>query len=435
MNLLRVLIIMKNNLIKKAITILYFQYKSIVNLILRILKNDPILIATIILVPGFFYIIMELTISSEVSIYALNPNLYELFNSYNILFHRILYYMLVIIPPIYILMTQLNIKSYYKMITMNVEYKSITIVNLILLLVFMDLIFFIILLAILLKTQSTMISIIFCVFLLILTINVIITIFYLFNILIVNKIIKKTMLNVLTTEFIILLMNTIILLLLVTYVPYDIIFQISPTLIIVIQLLIVFFVLRYFMKAKINSKYVIRSSKNKSKVIKTRRTITLILNYMLMIYNNKKSFIEYILSILLLFIALRVAALSNEMNTLIYQLVIPMLLIPNGLICSYVNWFQLHDKKVFNKLRILDSIIMSFLSIILYFIITLVVSDEISYISFFIFTFTFFICLMIQWNLKFKFCEQNYSYFTFIIIYGIFAYLIYSILYLGVTYV
>lgn len=422
---------------KKSLLVNQYRLKMCRNFLYDNIKKTPMLMSLLIVIPFSIYVISELMISADISIYAINPDLLALFNSFPAFFHRLLYHSLIIAAPIYIFISQLNIKTYMRYKNMNISFKQITISNISLFVFIVNFFLIVSILFILSKTASAALPCLIFIAMFSYAISIIIIVLFLSCQILVNlirQIIKKG--NTLFFEFVIVELATSLFLYPIAHLPISLFMSIPSFVNILLLLLSVIFIIILYKKTKINNSYILhRTFFNKERILCSKRNISELTNYFLMLFHMKSVFLEYMLTFFFFILLLIFANKLSIIESLFLQIMLPVFLISNGLIFSFKSWYDLRSKQIFTHILTYDFLLMSIVLLIIvsccftYVYGTILIHQLIIAIS------TYLILVLIQGKIKLAFRNDNKSPIIFILVYGSIAYFITACLEWSFTYV
>lgn len=399
------------------------------NFIKEQLYETPGLISLVFIIPLILYLTVETITPFDLDTYSINPNIKELLDSFSVLLFQMLYYLVLFSSSIYILFSYFNIKVYGKYKTLNISFKSITLVNLFTLLMILDVIIAFMMFVFLLHTRSNLTSIMVLIVLVLISISVIVfslnLLYQMASVFFIRMLKLKYMVF---SEMIIVILMTIFIQRLTKKITINMAINTSFFKIVMISLFILTVVSYVYHRIQIDSKYILRESIKTEKTILNESKITIPRNYILMLYTSRRIYLEYIYSLLIFVIFSQLLNQTLIDETLIFELLIPMFLISSGLIYSYKNWYALKDKKYLNQSLNLD-VLFSMLSLLISSIILSFICYSKGFtINVALAIITFLILSGIQRIVQLKYKADHKYPLIFILLYGSLTFIIFEVL-------
>lgn len=403
------------------------RFEMMKNFVHEELKQNPMSISYAVLVPVIFLIIIELIDTSEMASAYLNPNLSELIKLFSVIFHFLLYYILIFMVPIYIFISRYNKKCYLKYRNLNISFKEISMANLYTSLIFLDGFVTIFLGAIFLKTTSSISSILLFLMMVMIAIDIIVVILYLCFQIISNYICGiMHCSHMFIAELIIVIICTLLLYLPVGYISPLSLINVPIVLVlgIIITLLVVLYVI--YRRMNIQNDYIKWESSKDTKVIQIKGNMNYLKNYVLMLFVHKGIYVEYAFSLIVLYCLLKLFDKIEIVNDGFFPLLIPMFLISSGIGYSYQQWYDLRAKKAMNITLIIDSIFSIIALLCTCCIVSVLIFGEIR-TTVILFSLITYVSLMImQLYLKLEFTSKAQLVFMFV--YAFLSYVVYTAL-------
>lgn len=413
---------------KEVMNLNITRLKMFKNYVMYQLSKTPSLISIFIIIPLILYFFGELSLSNELSYIALNSNINDLIHSFSLLFFRLLYFIIIMTAPIYILLSKIHIKSYYKYSHLNITFKTISNANNFLFFICLDLITFIVLSFILLHTSSTLSAILVFLAMFIFSLDLIVlTLSYLYqiNLALISKFLNKININFL--ELLIVLFYTLSSISIIEKLTLEFVMN-TPLYMIITVLLISFLVIKFiYNKMSFESILLINRGKKEKKVIKLKGSMSIMKNYFLLLFNIKEIYIEYIIS----FVILLILILNTELNMykdMAFQFVAIFTIISNGVIYSYSKWYLMFKQEVFNKLLRIDLVFSFFLTFTISFIISFILNQKIQFPYIFYSCCTYLILNFVQRKIRLKYVNNGNTPIIFILVYGSLSFISFALL-------
>lgn len=414
---------------KKAIRFIKLRFDMFINLSKLYLSETPSLISLAVVIPLMIYFIIEVSIPNSIEGYSINSNILELLKSFNVMFHQLLFYTIIITAPIYIFISQVNVRSYYRYKNLNVSFKEISVANMLLFLSLIDLILIIVLASFLMHSMSTLISSIIFIFLTILLVDIIIMVLFLYYQISIILFLKITqMKHIVLAEVSVVVLCTLSIFYPVKYISFQVVTDI-PFYIMLCFMVLLFMILGFFYKrVTINSTFIIRELYKNSTVIKVKGNINLYKNYLLMLFNSKIVYIEYILSLSVFILFIGNSNLKGSFNNFVFQLLTPMFLISNGIIYAYKPWFNIRSNKMFKRVLAIDLIISIIFMMVTYIILSYFLFQKIIITNIILSCSTYVVLNLMQRHIQLKYQMDSKSPIVFVLLYGSISFILFQIL-------
>lgn len=407
------------------INLTLLRWSMLKNYLFNQMIHSPILVSLMVIFPVILYVVVELFLPADIKTYAINQNLKELCNGYNVLFHQILYFTTILAAPGYLFLSQINHRSYQNYKHTKISYKKVTLANILMLLMMLDIIMMMVLTILLFHTSSTLLASIIVVVMVIGSCNSVVYLLFLCNQMLSNLIMNvihissSTLLDFLSTAFL-----TLIVLLPVKYISFYSVMKIPSTMIVIVLVIVTLLTTFMYKKAYIQVQYIARSKNKNEYVLMPSGNITVIKNYMLMLFGARKVYAEYAVTLLIILILMNVSnniVISNDGFLLLF---IPIFLVSNGIIYSNKKWFILRSNRIFNQMLMIDTCFSMITLVFFCFIFNIVQFGNYTIRAVIIY------CLLalIQRQLKLEYGDDSKTPVVFVLTYGILTFITFYLL-------
>lgn len=420
----------------KAKEIARVRIKTFSNFIIRHLADSPYYISLVILTPIVIYFIAEIFMPNGLESISINSDILKLIESFSAVFHQLLYYTIILSAPLYIMITQINNRSYEKYRHFNISYKDISLANMGLCLMMLDSLFFVILAELLMHTSSNFFSSIVFIVLFLFSFDSILFILLFIYQGVVNFSLKYIKTKYITVfEGISVTILAFLFYLPVKYVSLGTVMSIPFFVIICVMVLLSFVIYLFYTKSKMESAYVLRNHVKDSKLLLLHGNMNILKNYFLLLFQSRSIYIEYIFSYCILLIFFKNSNLIAMSEDVIFQLSIPLFLISSGILSSYKSWFDMKQKATFNRMKIIDFSNSVILLILFEIVLSSFMYNEVLMNKVIICLITYMISNLIQSKVNLKYKNDNKTPIIFLLFYGFLSVFIYMVAAWGLSYV